>query len=288
MNINLNLEDDNRPYVLVDVCDEKYRGLLDSGAVASVMNKGVYEYLLNRDYKLYACNIAITTVDGTMHMALGYMKVDYELRGIRRKIPTLVVEKLKATLVLGIDFWDAYGIKPCFVREVFGTKVYSSIEEEEAERKMSSGVNEIFSVEIYKPTGEREKQEELQTVFSSTPSDEVSDITPPKCINVEEPHELVESERNRLKEVVDKMPFCDPNGELNKTWLKEARIDTGDAAPIRCKVRMIPPGKLAKVLAEIDRLEKRGIIRKVESSEWLHPMIAVPKRTEQLRICIDA
>lgn len=284
----MNLEDDNRPYVLVDVCEEKYRGLLDSGAVASVMNRKVYEYLLGRDYKLYACNIVITTIDGTMHMALGYVKVDYELRGIRRKIPTLVVENLKATLVLGIDFWNAYGIKPCFVTEVLGIKVYRSIEEEEAEKKTLRGVGEIFSLGTQELKKSGEEQKELQTIFNSTQCDEATDITPPKCINVEEPHKLSEVENVQLKEIVGKLPFCESTGELSKTWLKEARIDTGDATPIRCKVRIIPPGKLARVLEEIDRLVKRGIIRRVESSAWLHPMIAVPKPTGRLRICIDA
>lgn len=84
------------------------------------------------------------------------------------------------------------------------------------------------------------------------------------------------------------MPFCSVDGELSKTWLKTAKIDTGNAKPVRSKVRMIPPGKLEKVLKEIDRLEKRGIIRKVEASEWLHPMIAVPKQTGAMRICVDA
>lgn len=257
----MNLEDDDRPYVLVDVCDEKYRGLLDSGAVTSVINRAVYEYLLNRGYKLYACNIAISTIDGTMHMALGYMNVDYELSGIRRKIPTLVVSQLKATLVLGWDFWKAYGIEPCFRSETFGIRIYNTIEESDSPQ---------------------------ETIFSSEPIDEVADITPPKCINVEEPHELDENEKAQLKKIVDKLPFCEPTGELSKTWLKEAKIDTGEATPVRCKMRMISPGKLARVLEEIDRLEQRGIIRRVESSEWLHPMIAVPKPTGKLRICIDA
>lgn len=41
-------------------------------------------------------------------------------------------------------------------------------------------------------------------------------------------------------------------------------------------------------MAEIDRLERRGIIRRVESSEWLHPMLAVPKPNGKWRICLDA
>lgn len=252
----------------VDICDEIYRGLLDSGAVSSVMNKAVCDYLLSREYKLYECNVAITTVDGTMHMALGYVKVDYELRGIRRKVPTLVVERLRTTLVLGWDFWNAFGIKPCFVNEKSGHTV----------------VSETFGIQIFN----QNEDSSHETTFVSEPVDEISDVTPPKCINVEEPHILNIREQERLKEVIDNLPFCKPEGELNKTWMKEATIDTGNAAPVRCKMRIIPPAKLAKVIEEIDRLERRGIIRKVEASEWLHPMLAVPKSTGRLRICVDA
>lgn len=257
---------DDRPFVNVDICDETYSGLLDSGAVSSVMNKSVCNYLLSREYKLYSCNVAITTVDGTMHMAEGYMKVDYELRGIRRKVPTLVVNNLKTALVLGWDFWDAFGIKPCFVSK--GQMI----------------VSETCGIQIVN------QKEEIshETIFMSEQIDEASDITPPKCINVEQPHELSSRDQQLLDEVVSKLPFCKPEGELNKTWMREATIDTGNASPVRCKLRIIPPAKLARVIEEIDRLERRGIIRKVESSEWLHPMLAVPKSNGNLRICMDA
>lgn len=244
---------------MVGIGEEIYRGLLDSGAVSSVMNRSVYEYLVSRELKLYECSVAITTVDGTAHMALGYMKVDYEWNGVRRKIPTLIVLGLKTQLVLGWDFWRAFGIKPCFTRDV-------------------------CEIEI----GSMSKEQVIETMFSSEPVDEASDVTPPKCVSVEEPHMLNEKEKAQLENVVSKLPFCKQEGELNKTWLKEARIDTGNATPIRCKIRMIPPAKLAKVIEEIDRLEKRGIICKVEASEWLHPMLAVPKTSGKLRICLDA
>lgn len=244
---------------MVGVGEETYRGLLDSGAVSSVMNKGVYDYLVSREVKLYKCNVAITTVDGTSHMALGYMKVDYELNGVRRKIPTLVVLGLKTQLVLGWDFWKAFGIEPRFTRDVFGIEI-----------------------------GSVDKEQVTETIFNSIPIDEVADVTPPKCVNVEEPHILSDEQQKLLDSVVSKLPFCKPEGELNKTWLKKAKINTGDATPIRCKMRIIPPAKLARVVEEIDRLEARGIIRKVESSEWLNPVLAVPKPSGKLRICMDA
>lgn len=39
----LNLEHDNRPYLRVSVCLSLYVGLLDSGAMCSVMGNEMYE-----------------------------------------------------------------------------------------------------------------------------------------------------------------------------------------------------------------------------------------------------
>lgn len=257
----INCKNDDRPFLFVDIAERKFRGLLDSGAQLSVMGTEIYEYLLSKGHELYPCNIAITTVDGTAHMAMGYMKVKYTVKGIKRVIPTLVVAQSSAELILGIDFWNAYRIKPCFVSNTYGIKVIE---------------------------GDSSQVDDPNTVFHGEIIDLASDITPPKCINVEQAHELNDEQRISLDRVIEKMPFCSVDGELSKTWLKTAKIDTGDAKPVRSKVRVIPPGKLEKVLKEIDRLEKRGIIRKVEASEWLHPMIAVPKPTGAMRICVDA
>ena len=38
---------------------------------------------------------------------------------------------------------------------------------------------------------------------------------------------------------------------------------------------------------ELDRLEAAGILRKVDSSDWATPIIPVPKKDGQLRICGD-
>lgn len=257
----INLNDDNRPYLFVGIVECKFRGLLDSGAQTSVMGLETYEYLLESGYKLFPCNIAISTVDGTTHMALGYMNVKYQVRGITRTIPTLVVQQSAAPLVLGMDFWNAYRIKPCFVSNTYGIEVIQE---------------------------SSESKDDPNLVFTSEITDEAAEITPPKCINVEQAHDLTEEQQKALDEVIEKLPFCKPEGELSQTWLRVAKIDTGNARPVRSKLRIIPPAKLARIVKEIDRLEARGIIRRVESSEWLNPMIAVPKSSGNLRICVDA
>ena len=52
--------------------------------------------------------------------------------------------------------------------------------------------------------------------------------------------------------------------------------------------RRIPLPMKSKVKAEITRMEKLGVIRKVEqSTEWCAGMVTVPKPNGKVRICVD-
>lgn len=256
-----NLANDDRPYLYTKIRNEKQRGLLDSGAQSSTMNEKTYEKIKKDGLQLFPCNVVISTCDGTKHRALGYVNVPFIVRKVKRIIPTLVVKQMEAELILGMDFWNAYRIKPCFTSNSYGIKVMSS-----------------ESLFIGDPNEDN----------NCTEINFESDITPPKCQNVELPYELSTHEKKKLERVIQLFPFCSKEGELNKTHLKKAKIDTGDANPVRCKMRLEPPWKLKKIIEEIDRLEQRGIIRKVESSTWLQPLMAVPKTNGKWRICLDA
>lgn len=257
----INLDDDDRPYLFVKVHEEKYRGLMDSGSQSSVMNEEMCERVKEDGIELLPCDVYIRTADGTSHKALGYMNVPYLVRGIRRVIPTLVVRECAVELILGMDFWKAYRIRPCFVSNTYDIKVINGGKIAfQDPNEIRNGSNDSFE----------------------------SDITPPKCINVEVPHDFSPEDRSKLDKIVESFPFCKEEGELNKTHLKEVKIETGGATPHRCKLRIDPPWKLKKIIEEIERLEKRGIIRKVECSEWLQPVMAVPKPNGKWRICLDA
>lgn len=256
-----NLTNDKRPYLYIKVKDIKLRGLMDSGAQSSIMNEHTYEQLRLDGLKLEKCDVGISTVDGTKHDSLGYVNLPMTVRSVKRIIPTLVIREMETPLILGIDFWNAYRIKPCFTHNTYGIKVMAA--ETVALGDPNDGKN--FAVLDFE-----------------------SDILPPKCLNVESVHDLSEEQHEKLNRIVKSFPYCPKTGELNKTQLKEAKIDTGTAEPVRCKMRIEPPWKLKKIIDEIDRLESRSIIRKVEAARWLQPLQAVPKPNGNMRICLDA
>ncbi|MCO5594482.1 hypothetical protein L7F22_048513 [Adiantum nelumboides] len=59
------------------------------------------------------------------------------------------------------------------------------------------------------------------------------------------------------------------------------------ARPIRLQRYRMNPNYAKKVKEEIDNLVKAGFISEVESSDWLFPIVVVPKKNGKLRVCVD-
>lgn len=60
-----------------------------------------------------------------------------------------------------------------------------------------------------------------------------------------------------------------------------------DISPKFCKSRPLPFAMKARVDAELDRLEKAGIISPVKHSEWAAPVVPVVKKDNSIRLCGD-
>ena len=60
-----------------------------------------------------------------------------------------------------------------------------------------------------------------------------------------------------------------------------------DAVPKFFKPRPIPFAIKGTIGAELDRLEKDGILEKVSHSDWASPIVTVPKKDGKYRICGD-
>jgi hypothetical protein len=77
-------------------------------------------------------------------------------------------------------------------------------------------------------------------------------------------------------------------GELGEMKNVSASIKRKpDSNPIYCKARPVPFALKPKVDDELNRLEKLGVIKKVEHSEWAAPVVPIPKSDGGLRLCGD-
>nr|XP_055073117.1 uncharacterized protein K02A2.6-like [Misgurnus anguillicaudatus] len=90
-----------------------------------------------------------------------------------------------------------------------------------------------------------------------------------------------------LQEVLDLCPdvFKDELGTLS--GLKAKILVNPEVSPRFCKARPLPFAMKAQVDAELDRLEKAGIISPVKHSEWAAPIVPVIKKDKTIRLCGD-
>ena len=98
--------------------------------------------------------------------------------------------------------------------------------------------------------------------------------------------DLSEAVRSKLHTAIQ----SHPKGESGLGTIKgiTAKLEMkSDAKPKFCKARPVPYALQEAVEAEYNLLESEGIVEKVEFSEWLTPMVHVPKTDGTTRSCGD-
>lgn len=112
MPIIINVEQDNRPYAEINVLGHKITGLLDSGAQVTIIG-GNFENILDlRNISHTLVNQIVKTADGTQHTVNKVYHLPVSHDGVTNIINALYVPSMPNTLILGIDFWNIFGIKP--------------------------------------------------------------------------------------------------------------------------------------------------------------------------------
>jgi len=80
--------------------------------------------------------------------------------------------------------------------------------------------------------------------------------------------------------------FMSPDSKLGHTTLVEHTINTNNARPIKQRFRNPPVHVSERVEEELIRMEKSGEIEPSDSP-WSSPLVIVPKKDGNIRICVD-
>ena len=90
-----------------------------------------------------------------------------------------------------------------------------------------------------------------------------------------------------LKTLLSKYPklFTDSLG-TTKNFTAKLELER-DETPKFFRPHPVPYAMKEKIEAELERLQKAGVIRRVPTSQWATPTVAVPKPDGSLRICRD-
>ena len=100
--------------------------------------------------------------------------------------------------------------------------------------------------------------------------------------------ELPYSQRDSLRKLLHDHHdvFSLEEGERGETDLIEFMIDTGDAAPVRQRVRRMPFALRREVSNQLQKMQESGVIQP-SSSPWASPVVLVRKKDGSHRFCVD-
>lgn len=112
---------DNRPYIYVDLLRERVLALLDSGANQSILGRNCLYLIKKLGLELIRPVelLALQTADGADQSILGHVRVSLSLEGRTNDMNLLVSDSITNGLTLGSDFCYLFGIRPNFEKDSF-------------------------------------------------------------------------------------------------------------------------------------------------------------------------
>jgi transposase InsO family protein len=151
----IDLEDDNRPYISVNIFESEVVGLLDSGSMISVLGSESLTFVRSFNLKLQKLdeNIRIKTADGTKLDILGFVNVPINFNNKFGLVKCFVVPGISRKLILGMDFWSKFNIKIVFDVNSVEISPEVSNEDHEMTEGQKSILEEVKSYFILKKGG---------------------------------------------------------------------------------------------------------------------------------------
>lgn len=114
-------------------------------------------------------------------------------------------------------------------------------------------------------------------------------VEPEKQYVVTQPYTLTEGDKKRLDKILASFPVTDDEAVLNKTPIRKHVIDTGNHPPFQEYQYRVPPHHREAAELELEKMERKGIIRRIYDGPWRSPILFVPKKDNKGgRICLDA
>jgi hypothetical protein len=105
---------DVRPHLVVRIFDEKFYGLLDSGASMSILGSSAGDIFIRSGVKLNPSEEVdfVSTANDSQARVLGYLNLPVTLNNITRVIKFFVIPDVTTPVIFGVDFWKAFNLAP--------------------------------------------------------------------------------------------------------------------------------------------------------------------------------
>lgn len=109
----VNVHDDNRPYILLNIDSQPNYALLDSGANTSVIGGKFCENII-QTRKYDKCLGKVRTADGTKQNVLGSIDLNIIYNGKKELFRFLIIPSINQNIICGMDFWEKFDIQILF------------------------------------------------------------------------------------------------------------------------------------------------------------------------------
>ncbi|XP_039435333.1 uncharacterized protein LOC120417379 [Culex pipiens pallens] len=263
------------PHIRVNIFDTQIDALLDSGAGVSILNS--LDIIDRYRLKIQPAAIRVSTADGSNYGCLGFVNLPFTFKNTTRVIPTIVVPEISRKLILGADFWEAFGIKP-MIDLGQGPESVEMVEQDDDALL-------CFTIEPSETTPTLEDPEEDDTLDIPVYEGPTESVPDPDAIETE--HILTSEQRRQLSEVIREFELTS-TGKLGRTHLIEHEIVLKEGAkPRNPPMYRCSPYVQQAINAEVERFKKLDAIEECYS-EWTNPLVPVPKKNGKVRVCLDS
>lgn len=277
--LEIRIQTNRCPHIRVRIFDEEIESLLDSGASISVTNSK--QLIESHGLKILASPIRICTADKTPYSCVGYANVPITFKEVTRVVAVVIVPEITRKLILGVNFWEAFKIKPMMI----GTNGLEEVAELSiTEDSFPSDSFHFFvhPIDTLPIVGNTIPDESLDIPGLDLPG---ASVTTPETVETE--HDLNPQERHELETIVRQFPCTTDNFLGRTTLLQHEIVLREDAKPRRQPVYKCSPSIQAEMDREIERYKKLDAIEEC-SSEWANPLVPVRKANGKLRVCLDS
>lgn len=132
-------------------------GLLDSGAQCSVAGNNFDQMMLELGIGPKPSSTVIKTADGSMHANNKYYDVPITYANITHTLKIVYLAAIPTNLILGMDFWNAFQIKPAVIGSVQGEKSIPVMENHELSIERASQLQQIMGMMPFSTDGKLSK-----------------------------------------------------------------------------------------------------------------------------------
>ena len=250
--------------------------MLDSGSAVSLIHQATLSQLQGTITRLAIPQLHLVTASGDPLPIMAHLQLPVILGEDCMSHNFVVVNSLVVPVILGVDFLHTHGLSLDF----------STVPVKINPTKSPHGNTEQdpAAIAIYNAQhADKLKRCPIAVLQDAKDSDIVDECAIP-WFNRDDLVELPNSSNNALRQLIDEhqqLFRCSPG----KTSLAKHFIPT-QGSPVRVPPRRIPAHYKAQVQEQIQDMLNKGIIEE-SSSSWLAPVVVVPKKSGEIRLCVD-